>query len=180
VEKRESVNQKAKARFERARSYLLAHPALFAAQGTVAATWRAYRGRRLGPYFQVSWRESGRQRWLYLGRCQELAGRIRDLLARLQRRRRHRRLVDRLEGQVRSSLRRWKRQLKQRLAAWGIQLKGFEFRGARKALARYAEACYCAGAGDHLGFQQGDGGGEGQGARHERRGFGPQPASTAH
>ena len=139
MEKRESVSQKGLARFERVRSYVLARKALFAAQGSVAATWRTYRGRRLGPYFQVAWREGGRQRWLYLGTSQHLAGWVRDLLARLQRPRRDRRLSDRLQRQVRSSLRRCKAKLGQLLAAYGIQLKGFEFRGARRALARYAE-----------------------------------------
>ena len=127
-------------RFERVRSYVLAHPALFASQGSVAATWRTYRGRRLGPYFQVSWRESGRQRWLYLGRSQELADRVGELLARRQHGHRQRRLFARLKRQARSAYRRWKVFLRQLLAGWGIQMKGFEFRGSRRALPRYVEA----------------------------------------
>ena len=38
-------------------------------------------------------------------------------------------------AQVRASLRHAKVELRQRLAVWGIQLKGFEFRGQRRALA---------------------------------------------
>ena len=140
MEKQRVVDQKAAARLERVEAQVLAHPALFAAQGSVVATWRVYRGRRLGPYFRVSYRESGRQRSIYLGRCEELARRVRALLARLQRPRRQRRLFARLKAQARSSLRRCKARLKEELAVWGIQLKGFEFRGARKGLARYVKA----------------------------------------
>lgn len=140
MEKREAVSQKARERLERVQSYLVARPALFAAQGTVVATWRTYRGRRLGPYFQLAWREGGRQRWLYLGRSEELADRVRDLLDRLQRPCRQRRLFARLKRQARSALRRWKAQLDRLLARWGIELKGFEFRGTRRALPRYVAA----------------------------------------
>ena len=133
MEKRDLVDQKSAARFERVRAELAAQPAVFAAQGAVVATWREYRGRRLGPYFQVAYRRGGRQRSIYLGRCEELARRVRELLARLQRPRRQRRTFARLKAQVRSSLRRWKVHLKKQLAAWGIRLKGFEFRGVGRA-----------------------------------------------
>jgi len=134
MEKTPFVDQKAGVRFERVRSQVLAHPALFATQGSVVAGWRAYGGRRLGPYFRVSYRDRGRQRSMYLGRCQELARRVRELLAGLQRRHRQRRLFARLEAQVRASLRRAKLRLRQALAVWGIHLKGFEFRGAARAI----------------------------------------------
>jgi hypothetical protein len=140
MEKRPPVNQKDVARFQRVESLLKAHSALFANQGTVAATWRTYRGKRLGPYFQLTYRDRGRQLWFYLGRSQELARRVKDLLAKLHRRRDQRRQSQKLQAQARASFRRAKNQLKKLLAVWGIQLKGFEFRGARQGLARYAEA----------------------------------------
>jgi len=63
MEKRPPVNQKNAGRFLRVRAFLQAHKALFANQGTVAATWRTYRGKRLGPYFQLAYRDRGRQHW---------------------------------------------------------------------------------------------------------------------
>ena len=139
MEKRKHVTQKLVERFERVRAYLVARPARFAAQGTVVATSRTYRGRRLGPYFQLAWREAGRQRRLYLGRSLELVERVRNLLDRLQRPLRQRRLFARLKRQARSALRRWMADLKPVLARSGIELKGFELRGTRRALGRYAQ-----------------------------------------
>ncbi len=136
MEKRELVDQKDAARFERVRSYLVAHPALFSTQGSVVASWRTYRGRRLGPYFRVSYRHRGRQRSMYLGCSERIARLVRLLLAHLQTRHRQRRLFARLIGQARSSLRACKADLKRQLAEWGIQLKGFEFRGAARLLRR--------------------------------------------
>ncbi len=43
------------------------HPDRFARQGAVVASWRTYRGRRLGPYYRLAWRENRRQRSIYLG-----------------------------------------------------------------------------------------------------------------
>ena len=134
VGKTGSVDQKANARWERVRLQVLAQRRLFARQGAVVAGWRTYRNRRLGPYLRLAYREGGRQRSIYLGRCEELAGRVRELLARLQRGYRERRLLARLKAQVRTSLRRWKAGLERLLAARGVQLKGFEFRGTRRAL----------------------------------------------
>ena len=57
TEKREVVDQKASERFERVRAYLVARPRLFATQGAVVATSRTYRGRILGPYFQLAERD---------------------------------------------------------------------------------------------------------------------------
>ena len=55
-------NEKDLARFRRVELFLLQHPQRFATQGSVAATWRTYRGRRLGPYFQLIYRRDGRKR----------------------------------------------------------------------------------------------------------------------
>jgi len=135
TEKRDLVDQKIAARLQRIESYLLEHPELVATQGTLLATWRVYRGRRLGPYFQIAYRQAGRQRAIYVGRSEELAERVRRLLDRLQGLHRGRQVSKRLKAQVRASLRRTKDQLSGLLAVWGITLKGFEFRGVRRALA---------------------------------------------
>ena len=76
-----------------------------------------------------------RGQYLAVGRSEELARRVRDLLARLQHPQRWRRASRPLQSQVRASLRKTKAQLKQQLAHWGIHLKGWEFRGVRRALA---------------------------------------------
>jgi hypothetical protein len=138
VGKTGSVDQKANARFERVRLQVFARRRLFARQGAVVAGWRTYRNRRLGPYFRLAYREGGRQRSIYLGRCAELARRVAELLARLQHPLRDRRLFARLKAQVRASLRLAKAELEQALAPWGIRLEGFEFRGGlRKVMQAY-------------------------------------------
>ena len=134
-----SVDQKVAARFGRVRAMVLAERGRFAVQGSVVAGWREYGGRRLGPYFRLAYRDGRRQRSIYLGRCVELARRVRQLLAELQRPRRERLLFARLVAQVRASLRSAKAELERHLAAWGIRLEGFQFRGVRHAfgLGRY-------------------------------------------
>jgi hypothetical protein len=100
-----------------------------------------YGGRWLGPYFRLAYRDGARQRSIYLGRCVELARRVRELLAELQRPRRQRLVFARLVAQVRASLRSAKAEFERRLAVRGIRLEGFEFRGVRQAFApgRYAD-----------------------------------------
>lgn len=79
-----SVDQKVAGRCERIWSQVLALPPLLARQGAVVASWRVWQGRRLGPYFRLAYREAGRQRSIYLGRSEELAGRVRRLLEQLR------------------------------------------------------------------------------------------------
>ena len=98
------------------------------------ATWRVYRNRRLGPYFQIVYRQAGRQRALYIGRSPELADHFRRLLQQLQKPHRERRLFKRLQTQARAALRGAKAQLRRLLALHGVRMKGFEFRGVRRAL----------------------------------------------
>ena len=135
TEKSRSVDQKAAARWERVEAQLAAAPGVFAVGGTVVTTWRTYRGRRLGPYFRLAYRKGRRQCSIYLGRSAELARRVRDLLARLQEEHRWRRTTRRMRREVRRSLRRWLEYLGRQLAQLGIERKGFEFRGVRRALA---------------------------------------------
>jgi len=151
AENRPFVDQRAAARWKRVEQRVLAEPALFAAQGAVVASWRVRGERRLGPYFRLAYRENGRQRSVYLGRCRELVRRVRSLLARLQSALRERRRLRRLQAQVRASLRRCKARLAEALAPWGVRTKGFEFRGARRALARYVEARYGPGLSERIG-----------------------------
>lgn len=135
MEKRDPVSQMKNdhARFERVLQFIQAHPTIFAKQGAVLRTWRTHRGQRLGPYYQLAYRDNARQQWIYLGRSEELVRRVRNLLAELHRPRDQRRLSRRLQAQVRASLKCEKARLKQFCAIQGIHLKGWEFRGIRKA-----------------------------------------------
>jgi hypothetical protein len=99
------------------------------------ATWRTYRGRRLGPYFRLAYRKGRRQLSIYLGRSAELAQRVRELLADLQKDHRWRRITRRMRAEIRKSFRRSLEYLDRQLAVLGIRRKGFEFRGMRRALA---------------------------------------------
>ena len=138
MEKRTPVDQPPgdqETRFDRARTFILANPRLFATQGSVVATWRARAGKRFGPYYRLAYRRHGRQRSIYLG-PRHLADRLRELLAQLQRPHRRHQLYKRLQTQVRASLKHAKAQLAQQLAPLAITLKGYEFRGAARALSK--------------------------------------------
>ena len=135
MEKRTPVDQPVgdqESRFDRARTFILANPRLFASQGSVVATWRARAGKRFGPYYRLAYRRHGRQHSIYLGPC-HLADRLREFLAQLQRRHQ---LYKRLQTQVRASLKHAKTHLAQQLAPLAITLKGYEFRGAARALSK--------------------------------------------
>ncbi len=138
-EKPNPVSQKQKhtARLQHVQHFIKANPQIFARQGTVAATWRTYKGKRLGPYYQLTYRDQDRQHWLYLGRSEQLAHQVREFLHNLHRPRDQHRLNRRLQSQARTSLRLAKTHLKQLLAPRGITLKGWEFRGIRKFRAQY-------------------------------------------
>ena len=45
----------------------LVNARLFAAQGSVVATWRNRGSKRFGPYYRLAYRRHGRQRSIYLG-----------------------------------------------------------------------------------------------------------------
>ncbi|MHB1038659.1 MAG: hypothetical protein ACYC0Y_28885, partial [Pirellulales bacterium] len=65
--------------FDTIRTHILDRRAIFARQGFVVATWRTRGGARFGPYYQLAYREAGRQRAIYLGRSAELADQVRAL-----------------------------------------------------------------------------------------------------
>src|SRR5512140_1978910 len=115
--------------FDVIRAQILNRRAIFARQGFVVATWRTRGGVRFGPYYQLAYREAGRQRAIYLGRSAELADQVRTLLAELQQPLRDDRLLDRLAAEARASLRRANAELNRVLGTFGFYLKGrHEFR----------------------------------------------------
>ncbi|MHB9045564.1 MAG: hypothetical protein ACYC35_06430 [Pirellulales bacterium] len=116
------------------RAQILNRRAIFARQGFVVATWRMRGGARFGPYYQLAYREAGRQRAIYLGRSDALAEQVRVLLAELQQPLRDDRLLDRLAAEARASLRRANAELNRVLGTFGFYLKGrHEFRRLRGA-----------------------------------------------
>jgi len=64
-----------------------------ATAGSIVETWRTYRGRRLGPYYRLAYRESGIQRSIFIGGDSQLVAAARELLAELQADERARRAV---------------------------------------------------------------------------------------
>ncbi|HUT90503.1 MAG TPA: hypothetical protein VMY37_13460 [Thermoguttaceae bacterium] len=134
MEKREVVDQKA----DRALALIASRARLFARQGAVVATWRSYRGRRLGPYWRLAYREAGRQCSVYLGRAGRGVERVRQALAELQGRLRWRRTYRRLCRQVKASLRACQAEFDRQLRRLGLRRKGFEVRGGwSRGLARH-------------------------------------------
>jgi hypothetical protein len=106
-------------------------PGRFCRQGAVVATWRTYRGRKLGPYYRLAFRRDGRQCSVYLGRCRELAERVRAAIDKLRVPLHHVRQIARMRAAVKASLRREKLRLDGQLRKLGLYLKGFETRGWR-------------------------------------------------
>ena len=108
------------------------HPERFACQGSVVATWRTYRGRSLGPYYRLTWRENRRQRSLYLGRGGPLVDQVRGLLNEAQEIRRlkrdHRRNRELFQRTVIEPLENYVKQIFY-LYSKGLYLKGWEVRG---------------------------------------------------
>lgn len=129
MEKREFVDQKEipEAKFAAISAWIRRQRELFQRQGTVVASWRKYRGHRLGPFFALRYRVEGRQLALYLGRSAELAAEVQGLLAEVQQQRE----LATWQRQARLQLRKYKEGWRRELAAAGLRLQGFEVRGWR-------------------------------------------------
>jgi hypothetical protein len=127
LENRDSVDQKRKT----VRQHMTDHESLLRQQGTVVESWRWHKGRRLGPYYRLTYRLEGRQRSVYLGSDPQFAQEVREALQELQSSLRQQRRFQ----QQRKALR---RELARRRAVWnhellgiGLYLKGSEIRGWR-------------------------------------------------
>jgi hypothetical protein len=127
MEKRKNVGQKRQAVYR----FLAEHAAVLQRQGTVQLAWRWYKGRRLGPFFRLSFRMAGRQHSIYLGTDQVLVAEVRLRLQELRAPLIERRLRDHQFALLRQSIRKHKRQFDQCLRQLGLTRKGAEFRGLR-------------------------------------------------
>ena len=121
---------------QRVDDLLAALPADISTQGSIVKSWRSYRGRRLGPYFRLAYRNGGRQRSLYLGADAELAAEVRQRLAQRQAAHRLSLMLHRQKQLVRKSLARHKNAWRRELAAVGLLLKGNEIRGLSRSAGR--------------------------------------------
>ena len=113
-------------------------PLRFTRQGAVVATWRTYRGRRLGPYYRLAYRDGTRQRSIYLGRQSPLVDEVRRLLGHCQADHRFRCRARRSRAEFRRRvLDPVKKYMQEAFLRYGhgLYFKGWEIRGIRKFLA---------------------------------------------
>ena len=97
-------------------------------QGSVQESYRTHRGRQMGPYYRIVFREGERMRSIYLGKSEELAAAVRQILNELQADRRRdlaRRKRERFERRV---VREMKSNLNRELNRFGRRLKGLDIR----------------------------------------------------
>ena len=136
LEKRKSVDQK----LAEVKALIEVRPEIFAQQGVVVKCWREYKGRRLGPYYKLAFRDARRQRSVYLGRSVKLADCVGKLLKETQRSVKQARAYKSLRLQARFGLREQKSQWRRDLGKAGLFAKGFEVRGWRKRSDRQTNA----------------------------------------
>jgi hypothetical protein len=135
-ENSQSVDQNLPPRWKRIFKFLDKCRSLLASQGSIVASWRNYRGQRLGPYYRLAYRKNGQQCSIYLGNCLGLVERVRDALEDIQGRMRESRVMSRLVQRAKEGLAACKERLRRQLATLGIHMKGYEMRGVREAAAR--------------------------------------------
>lgn len=132
MENRQFVDQKTEPRRNSVERWIATHRDELSRQGAVVATYRSYRGRKLGPYFRLAYRSGdGRQRSLYLGASAELAQHVRQLLRECHAGLRKRRERRRLHQLLRSELKKAKALWRDELSRLGLRLQGYEVRGWR-------------------------------------------------
>jgi hypothetical protein len=132
VHQAKSDDKKSSDRFERLRSQILERKNLIAIDGTVAASWVNYRGKRLGPYYRVAFRENRTLRAIYIGRDEQLAKIAKDLLDELKRSRREGRWLRRMRAAARDALLRSLAEAETFVAPLGYHRRGFGFHKSRK------------------------------------------------
>jgi len=134
LENRQFVDQKTEPRTKAIERWIATHRNELSRQGVVVATYRSYRGRKLGPYFRLAFRRGdGRQRSIYLGASAELAQHVRGLLQECQAGLREQRERDRVRKLLRTELKKAKALWRDELSKLGLRLQGYEVRGWRGA-----------------------------------------------
>ena len=132
LEKSHSADQKSERRKEAILKRIHALRPVLSRQGEVVAGWRVYRGKKLGPYYRLTYRQEGRAHCVYLGRWSGLVQKVRRLLDQWQEPLRRQREWTRMRQSVKTSLGANKLRLATELAQAGLRLQGYEVRGWRK------------------------------------------------
>lgn len=121
-------------RWDQIRRFLEEHASLLSRQGSIIETWRFRNGRRLGPYFRLSFRDQRRQRSLYLGTDQAMISKVVQHLKALQSTVRLDRQLNRTRAALRRELTRAHQAVDAALQGTGLHRKGNEVRGWRCAV----------------------------------------------
>jgi hypothetical protein len=108
---------------------------VFARQGAIVASWRTYNGRKLGPYYRLTYRVDGRQCSLYLGKSKNLLRQVRRLLDKLQNYAKTRRVLRQVKQAAQKNLRNHLAQFRIEMLRIGLQPHGYDARGWRRFLA---------------------------------------------
>jgi hypothetical protein len=125
------AHEKKPTRLEKLRLQLLAHQELIANDGCLAATWKTYRGKRLGPYYRVEFRQDRAVKTIYLGRDPLLVEYAAALIDDIKKPNRQKRYLRRLRAEIRASLRRSFAEAEQFVAPFGYHRRGLSFRKIR-------------------------------------------------
>jgi hypothetical protein len=122
-----SVDQKRHELFR----FLAEHGTLLGGQGSIQQSYRVYQGRKLGPFFRLSFREGGKQRSRYIGPDRALVAEIERHLQKLQAPLVAARQIERSLAEHRRQLKLGKAEFRRRLEVHGLRLQGNEIRGWR-------------------------------------------------
>lgn len=125
-----SVDQHLDRRFRGVFESITASARPIARGGTLVASWRC--GRKHGPYWRLAYRDGGRQKSIYLGRCDPLVEQVRRVLDELRKSERQRQEFREMESQSRAALRRQKARWERELRARGLYTRGYAIRGTRR------------------------------------------------
>jgi hypothetical protein len=136
--KKVEISQLVDQRRQKVLAFIKAHKEALARQGSVVKSFRRRAGRVVGPYYRLAFRDSRRQRSVYLGADAELAAEVHAMLQEIQGTREERRALRQLKRSIRKALSECKAQLRRELGHRGLWLKGYEVRGWRARRARAA------------------------------------------
>ena len=129
MEKHDSVDQ----RLNAVEQFFAEHTDRLVCQGTIVATFRQRGGRRLGPYYRLTCRDSEqRQVSVYLGVEGPVVTVTRQRLDQLQERRQQQRFWKNVRRGVHQKMKSARDQLAVELARHGLRTQGAEIRGWRQ------------------------------------------------
>ncbi|MBN2579784.1 MAG: DUF1678 domain-containing protein [Pirellulales bacterium] len=105
---------------------------VLARQGTIIASYRTYRGQKLGPYYRLAFRDEGRQRSIYLGKSEIILRQVRNLLEKLQKPLKTRHNLRHAQKVMQAAMKKHMARFRVDLLRVGLQLRGYAVRGWRR------------------------------------------------